>query len=128
MMGKRREVRAVKRRMIWLAAAVALLAAALLLALTLKGGRQEGALLPGSSAGLGMMLLEKEQGLYVLAVTADSPAERADVRPGDYLVRAGEETLRSTAQLDALIDSDAGVLELCLKRNERELVIQLPTR
>lgn len=81
----------------------------------------------GSGAALGLMLLEREQGLYVLAVTQDSPADKAGVLPGDYLLRADEEPLADSGQLDALVREDAGEVTLLLRRDEQELQLQLPT-
>ena len=81
----------------------------------------------GSSAGLGLMLLEKEPGLYVLAVTKDSQADRAEILPGDHLIRAGTEELRTLEQLEGLIDG-ADFLQLVLLREERELTVQLSPR
>ena len=81
-----------------------------------------------SSASLGLMLLDREQGLYVLAVTEDSPAERADIRPGDYLLQAGGMPLQAAVQLDGMIDAQTKELHLTLYRDERELQVLLPTR
>lgn len=82
----------------------------------------------GSSAGLGLMLLEREAGLYVLAVTQDSPADRAGIHPGDYLLRAAEQELWQVAALDALIDADPGRVTLELRRDDQLLQVALPTR
>lgn len=108
----------------------ALLLAAVLLIVGAYYGFMRNEPLPqdGSSAGFGLMLLERDAGLYVLAVTQDSPADRAEIHPGDYLLRAGEERLHTTAQLDALIDGAGDVLRLVLLREEQELTVQLSTR
>lgn len=81
----------------------------------------------GSGAALGLMLLNREQGIYVLAVTQDSPADRAGVLPGDYLLRADGEPLADSDQLDAMLREDADELTLLLRRDERELLLRLPT-
>lgn len=108
----------------------ALLLAAVLLIVGAYYGFMRNEPLPqdGSSAGFGLMLLERDAGLYVLAVAQDSPADRAEIHPGDYLLRAGEERLHTTAQLDALIDGAGDVLRLVLLREEQELTVQLSTR
>ena len=115
------------RRLIRAAAlslALAVLAAGLLYVF-----RQEDAPISGgSSAALGMMLLEKEKGLYVLAVTQDSPADKAGISPGDYLLRAGETALDSVEQLDLMTDAAERELSLLLRRSGEELRIRLPSR
>lgn len=79
----------------------------------------------GSSAALGIMLLEREKELYVLAVTQDSPADKAGIRPGDYLLRAGDVPLDSVAQLDALIDAAEHALSVRIRRSGQELLLHL---
>ena len=111
--------------------AAVLVLAMLVIAGCLHGVRREVPTAPsGSSAGLGLMLLEKENdaGLYVLAVTQDSPADRAGVHPGDYLLRAGETELQKASQLDALLESGEGELLLTLRRDGKQLQLNLPTR
>lgn len=110
---------------------VAVLLAALVVAGCLYGARQASPIPHGgSSAGLGLMLLEKETdaGLYVLAVTQDSPADRAGVHPGDYLLRAGDTDLQKASQLDELLETDEGELLLTLRRDGRKLQVRLPTQ
>lgn len=80
-----------------------------------------------SGAALGLMLLNREQGLYVLAVTQDSPADRAGVLPGDYLLRADGEPLMDSDHLDAMLREDADELTLLLRRDQQELLLRLPT-
>ncbi len=84
----------------------------------------------GSGAALGLMLLEKEphRGLYVLAVTQESQADRAGIHPGDYLLQSGDTPLQTTAQLDRLIDAAQDTLPLTLRRDGRQLQVSLPTR
>ena len=81
-----------------------------------------------SSAALGMMLLEREAGLYVLAVTKDSPADRADIHPGDYLISAGDAPLREVRQLDKMIVDAGNALPLHLRRENEALWVNLPLR
>ena len=82
----------------------------------------------GSSAALGLMLLEQEEGLYVLAVTKNSPADKAGVHPGDYLLRAGEEELVDAAHLDQCLQESENSLTLTLLRADSEIRVTLPTR
>lgn len=96
-----------------------------------QGLHRETAPQPGTtSAALGLMLLEKEAGagLYVLAVTQESPADRAGIQPGDYLLQAENVTLQTSVQLDELIDTAQEVLPLTLRRNGQQLQVGLPTR
>lgn len=108
----------------------ALLLAGILLALGIYHACTPDEPLPtgDSSASLGLVLLEKEGGLYVLAVTQDSPADRADIRPGDYLLRAETENVTTVPQLDALITSARESIHVLLRRDGRELQIPLPIR
>lgn len=82
----------------------------------------------GSSAAWGMMLLEKGQGLYVLAVMQGSPADDSGVQPGDYLLAVGEEPLRDLTHLETLLGERQGSVPLLLRRNGQELSILLQTR
>lgn len=108
----------------------ALLLAALLVIAVIWGAATRDDALPigDSSAGLGLMLLEKDKGLYVLAVTEGSPADRAGICPGDYIVRAGEAPLVTADQLDLLIDADGGPIRLKLHRSDQVLNVLLPLR
>lgn len=90
--------------------------------------REDAPMSGGSSAALGIMLLEREKGLYVLAVTQDSPADKADFRPGDYLLRADDVPLVSVTQLDALIDAAEHALSVRVRRSGQELLLHLPAR
>lgn len=114
------------KKRIWVMAA-----AMLLLGLLLWQGLHREAQQPsgGSGAAMGLMLLEREpsRGLYVLAVTQDSPAARAGIRPGDYLLMAGDTVLENAAQLDALI-GDMAELSITLGRDGQQLQLTLPTR
>ena len=81
-----------------------------------------------SSAALGMMLLEKENRLYVLAVTKGSAAERAGVLPGDYLLRLEDEMLGGMSELEALMEDAQEPMELLIRREGQEIFIQLPVK
>lgn len=90
--------------------------------------REDAPMSGGSSAGLGLMLLEREKGLYVLAVTQDSPADKAGFRPGDYLLRADDVPLDGVTQLDALIDAAERELSVRIRRSGQEQMLRLPAR
>lgn len=110
-------------------AAVLLLALAVIAAGVIYSLRQEETQITGgSSAGLGLMLLEREKGLYVLAVTQDSPADKAGFRPGDYLLRADDVPLDSVTQLDALIDAAERELSVRIRRSGQEQMLRMPAR
>lgn len=109
------------------------LAAVLVLAggLLWQGLHQEAAPQTGAtSTALGLMLLEREAdaGLYVLAVTQESPADRAGIHPGDYLLQSEGVQLQTSAQLDALINAAQDVLPLTLRRDGQQLQVGLSTR
>lgn len=105
----------------------ALLLAAVLLGLGMYYGfRQEDAAPAGSSsAALGLMLLEKGNGLYVLAVTQESPADKAGFLPGDVILLPGEDTVEA---LEELLAAGEENLPFTLRRDGRELQLTLPAR
>lgn len=104
-----------------------LAALALLLAvLVLWDGTEQKEPPPGVS-GAGLVLLEETQGLYVLAVIQDSPADHAGIKPGDTLLRTAGEPLTQTARLETLIDAHRP-LPLQLRRDGGELWVQLNAR
>lgn len=113
--------------------ALIVLAAVLVLAGSLlwQGRQQEAASQSGAtSTALGLMLLEQEAGagLYVLAVTQESPADRAGIHPGDYLLQSEGVQLQTSAQLDTLINAAQDVLPLTLRRDGQQLQVGLSTR
>lgn len=83
-----------------------------------------------SGASLGLVLLEKESGagLYVLAVTQDSPADRADIHPGDTLLQVEKEAVATVEQLDALLDPARQSIQMLVRRDGKEMLVRLPTR
>ncbi|MDD6049731.1 MAG: PDZ domain-containing protein [Clostridiales bacterium] len=114
-----------RRRWGWAAAAVLLL---LLAGLSLGLRRDTPRPAETSSAALGLMLLEKEQGLYVLAVTQGTAADRADVHPGDMVIASGDSQATGLAWLDALLSSGQEAIPLTVQRNGKELHLLLPIR
>ena len=71
--------------------------------------------------------LPDREGLLVRVVEDGSPADRAGVRTGDLLVRAGERDLASTDDLYQALDSAAagGMLVLGLVRGAEELTVEV---
>lgn len=82
---------------------------------------------PTTMADLGLLLLDDESGVSVLAVRDQSPAERAGILPGDILVTASGAAVRTVDQLDELLRSTtAQHIQLQIFRNENTtLPIQL---
>ncbi|MGN1370551.1 MAG: PDZ domain-containing protein [Aristaeellaceae bacterium] len=114
------------RRIRWMA----LLAALVLLALGLYDGLKPDEPLSAadSTAALGLMLLEKESGIYVLAVTQGSPADKAGICPGDILIAPEREEAADIAWLEALLAAGEETVPLTLRRDGRELHLLLPVR
>lgn len=72
---------------------------------------------------LGMMVVEEENGLYVLAVTSDSRADRAGMEPGDRLLRANDVKLTSVTQLEEVMRSTPpDVFRLTVQRGDTQTV------
>ena len=81
----------------------------------------------GGSASLGLVLLNAEQGVYVLAVSAQSTAELAGLEPGDYILSAQGEALGDITALDAQLQSSQE-LHLSVRRGDELLELLLPGR
>lgn len=80
------------------------------------------------SAELGLILLDENNGLFVLAVTEDSPASRAGFRPGDLLLQSGDIHLTTSTQLEKMLHTQQDTLSILLERNGLRLHLNLPTR
>ena len=109
--------------------AVALIAAGLSLAFLYAPAR-ENAAPPSRMTELGLMLLEEEDGIYVLAVTDRSPACRAGIEPGDLLTGVNGDSLTEIAQLEAMLQDvpEGGALRLGLVRNGASMTLTLPVQ
>lgn len=109
-----------------------LVLAALLLAMGVYRGlsRGETPAYPAGegSASLGLVLLDDEDCVYVLAVTDQSPAHLAGLHPGDYILRADGRQVSDTAVLDEIVDAGGGTVEVTVRRQEKELKLTLPCR
>lgn len=82
----------------------------------------------GSSAALGIMLTDGSEGLYVLAVTRNSPADKAGVQPGDYVLQAGDEELMDAEHLDECLEKSGSDVTLTLLRKGTEVQVTLSAR
>ena len=109
--------------------AVALIAAGLSLAFLYAPAR-ENAAPPSRMTELGLMLLEEEDGIYVLAVTDRSPACRAGIEPGDLLTGVDGKSLTEIAQLEAMLQDvpEGGALRLGLVRDGASITLTLPVQ
>lgn len=58
-----------------------------------------------SAAGLGLVVQDTENGLYVLAVREGSAADLAGVRSGDYLLSVDDDTISTADELENLLPS-----------------------
>lgn len=82
---------------------------------------------PSHVDDLGMMLVEQPEGLYVLAVMEDSPADRCGVSPGDLLTQLEGTPLTAVIQLEkAVQDAASRELHLTLLRGDDPLTVTLP--
>lgn len=80
------------------------------------------------SAELGLILLDEDSGLFVLAITEDSPASRAGFHPGDLLLQSGNIHLTASTQLENMLHTQQDMLSILLERNGLHMYLNLPTR
>ena len=113
-----------------LIAAVLLAAAGVALACLMHFPAQQHASPPSRMTELGLMLLEEEGGVYVLAVTDNSLACRAGIEPGDLLTEADGVTLTEITQLEGMLQASPadGLLHLCLTRDGMPMTLALPVQ
>ncbi|MBO4301346.1 MAG: Do family serine endopeptidase, partial [Desulfovibrio sp.] len=50
--------------------------------------------------------IDKNEGLYVISVTADKPAAEADIRPGDIILKANQKSVNSAAALSRIVNEE----------------------
>ena len=82
----------------------------------------------GGSAALGLVLLDSENGVYVLAVSDKSPAHHAGLQPGDVILTAGEMPLEEPSTLDQLVNKAEKNLLLTVQREKQVVKLTLPCR
>lgn len=80
------------------------------------------------SAALGLVLLNDDGCVYVLAVSDQSPAYHAGLEPGDYILRAGETTVEDFNVLNELIEAEQSSLRLTIRREGEERMVVLPCK
>ena len=79
------------------------------------------------TAELGLMLLDEDNGLFVLAITEYSPAWRAGFQAGDLLLSSGDTPLTSVLQLEAMISAAGGEMPVLVDRRGKQMSLMLPT-
>ena len=113
----------------WIMAVAGLLIAASLAALALLPSlaRPHASVRSSRTAAMGLVLLEDEDGLYVLAVQDGSRAGSAGIQPGDRLTAAWNTALETVEQLEALLaKQEAGSpLPLTLARQDQTMTVDL---
>lgn len=72
-------------------------------------------------ADLGLMLLDEESGVSVLAVRDRSPADRAGIRPGDVLLCANGTAFADVRQLEEMLPHTRS-MRIQLRRDRDQLV------
>ncbi|MGN0778725.1 MAG: PDZ domain-containing protein [Aristaeellaceae bacterium] len=79
-----------------------------------------------SAAELGLMLLDTEEGLSVLAVRENSAAEQAGIHPGDVLLTLNDAPLSTVDMLDdCLLAGREATLLLQLQRGSETGTVRL---
>ncbi len=73
-------------------------------------------------AALGLMLLDGEEGVSVLAVRDGSPADKAGILPGDVLLQADGASVADILQLEALLTQAQRPMCLEVRRNQAEMM------
>ena len=109
----------------WLAAAV-LIALALLAAWSGQIPPRQPA--SADSVSLGLLLLDAEEGVYILAVSDGSAADAAGFLPGDRILAADGMTLGSALALNERLLTAPESLLLTVRRDGEELILPLRCR
>lgn len=113
-----------KTRLLWLAAAI-LIVLALLAAVSAPIPRRPAS---ADSVSLGLLLLDAEEGVYILAVSDGSAADAAGFLPGDRILAADGAPLGNvTAFNERLLTASEGLL-LTVRRDAEELLLPLRCR
>lgn len=107
-----------------LAAAMLLIAGVILIGQTQKPTPVEAG---SSSASLGLMLLDGERCVQVLAVTDRSPAYFAGFQPGDAILRYGVSPVEDREGFEQLLKKEK-TMEFLVRRGETELQLKIPFR
>ncbi|MBI9079845.1 MAG: Do family serine endopeptidase [Pseudodesulfovibrio sp.] len=72
--------------------------------------------------------LEKTQGLLVINIDQDSVASEEDIRQGDVILQANQESVNTMAELETILkrDKERGAIMLLIKRQGQSLFVALP--
>ena len=79
--------------------------------------------------GIGVhMMYEGEVGLYIISVYRDSPAEKAGIRAGDYIISAGDTTSENNTNsemLEAIRGEDGTTVEMGIRRGDEVFTVEV---
>ena len=79
-----------------------------------------------TAADLGMMLLERADGVSVRAVLDGSMADRAGIRPGDMLLQGNQHPFMSVEEIDKLLQGHTEtMLRLHVQRADENYPVQM---
>lgn len=79
-----------------------------------------------STADLGILLLEDENGVSVLAVRDGSIAEQAGIHPADRLLQVNGGPINTVEELEALLQrSAASSLNVSILRADEPMIVQI---
>ncbi len=82
----------------------------------------------GGSASMGLVLLDRAEGVYILAVSDQSPAHLAGLEPGDTIIASGDAAISSVDALDQLLGAGEEELSVTILRQGERLELTLPCR
>lgn len=71
---------------------------------------------------LGLLLLDEDEGVSVLAVKDKSPADKAGIRPGDVLLQADGVSFVDILQLETMLQNKQKQMQLLLRRDQEKLL------
>lgn len=110
--------------------AIVLIVAALLAVSCILLLREETQTYPAgrNSVGYGLVLLNEDERVYVLAVSEQSPADLSGLEPGDYITRVNGEPVGTMEALDELLIGSPKAPELTIVRRRQELSLTLSGR
>lgn len=80
------------------------------------------------AAALGLLLLDAEDGLLVLAVSDRSTADQAGLQPGDHILCVEGEVLEEPQKFNDCLQKGTEAVTLTVRRNEQEIQLRLPCR
>lgn len=83
--------------------------------------------LQGSFEGVGVEIINTDDGITVLSVFDDSPASKADIKAGDIIVKFNEINVsnKQAVELTNIIRNNKGKFTLTVKRGDQDLVKEM---